>query len=38
MLWLKLDMKLEDFKKGFMKVAASRFLCGKVEGKKWRAV
>lgn len=37
MLWLKLDIKLEDFKKGFMKVAASRFLCGKIEGKKWRA-
>lgn len=36
-LWLKLNIKLEDFKKGFMKVAASRFLCGKVEGKKWRA-
>lgn len=37
MLWLKFDIKLEAFKKGFMKVAASRFLCGKVEGKKWRA-
>ena len=36
-LWLKLNIKLEDFNKGFMKVAASRFLCGKVEGKKWRA-
>lgn len=36
-LWLKLNIKLEDFKKGFMKVSASRFLCGKVEGKKWRA-
>lgn len=36
-LWLKFNMKLEDFKKGFMKVAASRFLCGKVEGKMWRA-
>lgn len=36
-LWLKLNIKLEDFKKGFMKVASSRFLCGKVEGKKWRA-
>lgn len=36
-LWLKFGIKLEEFKKGFMKVAASRFLCGKVEGKKWRA-
>ena len=36
-LWLKLNIKLEDFKKGFMKVASSRFLCGKVEGKNWRA-
>lgn len=36
-LGLKFNMKLEDFKKGFMKVAASRFLCGKVEGKSWRA-
>ena len=36
-LWLKLNIKLEVFKKGFMKVASSRFLCGKVEGKKWRA-
>ena len=36
-LWLKLNLKLEDFRRGFMKVAASRFLCGKVEGKKWRA-
>lgn len=37
MLWLNFSMNLEDFKKGFMKVAASHFLCGKVEGKKWRA-
>ena len=36
-LWLKFNMKVGDFKKGFMKVAASRFLCGKVEGKSWRA-
>lgn len=36
-LWLNCNMKLEDFKRGFMKVAASRFLCGKAEGKKWRA-
>lgn len=36
-LGLKFNMKLEDFKEGFMKVAASRFLCGKVEGKSWRA-
>lgn len=37
MLWLKFNIKLESFKKGFMKVAVSRFLCGKVEGKKWKA-
>lgn len=36
-LWLKFHMKIEDFKNSFMKVAASRFLCGKVEGKNWRA-
>ena len=36
-LWLKFHMKVEDFKNSFMKVAASRFLCGKVEGKNWRA-
>lgn len=36
-LWLKFHMKIEDFKNSFMKVAASRFLCGKVKGKNWRA-
>ena len=36
-LWLKFNIKLEDFKQGFMKVAASRFLCGKVNGKHWKA-
>ena len=36
-LWLKASIKLEDFKKSFMKVAESRFLCGKASGKHWRA-
>lgn len=36
-LWCHFYIQLEDFKKAFIKVAGSRFLCGKVEGKKWRA-
>ena len=30
-------MSLKDFEQAFSKVAASRFLCGQVEGKKWCA-
>lgn len=36
-LWERSGETLEFFKRGFMKVAASPFLCGKLEGKKWRA-
>lgn len=36
-LWFKLDRGIEDFKAGFKKVAKSSFLCGRLEGKYFRA-
>lgn len=36
-LWFKLDKGVEDFKTGFKKVAESSFLCGRLEGKYFRA-
>lgn len=36
-LWFKLDKGLEDFKLGFKKVAESSFLCGRLEGKHFKA-
>ena len=36
-LWCQLNIQLGDFKQGFIKAAESRFLCGKVEGKRWKA-
>lgn len=36
-LWLKLGKRLEDFRLGFKKVSESSFLCGRLEGKNFRA-
>lgn len=36
-LWFKLDKGIEDFRTGFKKVAESSFLCGRLEGKYFRA-
>ncbi len=36
-LWQKENGNLEAFESCFRKVAASAFLCGRLEGKKWRA-
>lgn len=36
-LWFKLDKGVEDFRTGFKKVAESSFLCGRLEGKYFRA-
>lgn len=36
-LWLKLDKGIGDFKLGFKKVAESSFLCGRLEGKHFKA-
>ena len=35
-LWVKLGKRLIDFEKGFMKVAESSFLCGRIENKPFR--
>lgn len=36
-LWQKENGNLEAFESCFKKVAASAFLCGRLEGRKWRA-
>lgn len=36
-LWLKLGKGVEDFRVGFQKVAESSFLCGRLEGKLFKA-
>lgn len=36
-LWFKLDKGVQDFKLGFKKVAESSFLCGRLEGKHFKA-
>ena len=36
-LWFKLGKRVEDFKLAFHKVAESSFLCGRLEGKHFRA-
>jgi len=36
-LWFKLGKGVEDFKSGFHKVSESSFLCGRLEGKHFRA-
>ena len=36
-LWLKLGKGVEDFRVGFHKVAESSFLCGRLEGKLFKA-
>lgn len=36
-LWLKQDKGVEDFRVGFKKVSESNFLCGRLEGKHFRA-
>lgn len=36
-LYLDRGRRLEDFQKAFKKAGKSRFLCGRVKGKKWRA-
>ena len=36
-LWQRENITLEAFESCFRKVAASAFLCGRLEGRKWRA-